>query len=36
MNRLRDEIVEDDEEPAAPSGAARGTDDGRRERQGGV
>ncbi|OSP43724.1 MULTISPECIES: YbaB/EbfC family nucleoid-associated protein [unclassified Streptomyces] len=36
MSRLRDEIVEDDEEPAAPPGAARGTDDGRRERQEGA
>ncbi|KAF3467609.1 YbaB/EbfC family nucleoid-associated protein [Streptomyces sp. Tu 3180] len=36
MSRLRDEIVEDDEEPAAPPGVARGTDDGRRERQEGA
>ncbi|CAL9432306.1 YbaB/EbfC family nucleoid-associated protein [Streptomyces pilosus] len=36
MSRLRDEIVEDDEEPAAPPGAARGTDGGRRERQEGA
>ncbi|MFE1252935.1 YbaB/EbfC family nucleoid-associated protein [Streptomyces fungicidicus] len=32
MSRLRDEIVEDDEEPAAPPRAARGTDGGRTER----
>ncbi|CAL9330756.1 hypothetical protein SUDANB6_00067 [Streptomyces sp. enrichment culture] len=36
MSRLRDEIVEDDEEPAAPPGAARATGDGRRGRQGGA
>ncbi|MEY7978239.1 YbaB/EbfC family nucleoid-associated protein [Streptomyces pilosus] len=36
MSRLRDEIVEDVEEPAAPPGAARGTDGGRRERQEGA
>ncbi len=31
MSRLRDEIVEDDEEPAPPRRAARGTDAGRQE-----
>lgn len=36
MSRLRDEIVEDEEEPAAPHGTARGTDDGRQERQEGA
>lgn len=34
MSRLRDEIVEDDEEPAAPP--VHGTADGRRERQEGA
>ncbi|MDN3271144.1 YbaB/EbfC family nucleoid-associated protein [Streptomyces sp. MA15] len=36
MSRLRDEIVEDDEEPAAPPRAVRAAGDGRRERQGGA
>lgn len=36
MSRLRDEIVEDDEEPAAPPGTARGRDDGRQERRKGA
>ncbi|MBU6533102.1 YbaB/EbfC family nucleoid-associated protein [Streptomyces sp. NPDC057245] len=37
MSRLRDEIVEDDEEPPVPPGtSARGTEDGRRERQEGA
>lgn len=36
MSRLRDEIVEDDEEPTAPPGAARAAGDGRRGRQGGA
>ncbi|MET9152618.1 YbaB/EbfC family nucleoid-associated protein [Streptomyces griseoflavus] len=36
MSRLRDEIVEDDEEPAAQPGAAGGRGDGRQRRQGGA